>query len=50
MMQWLAGGVILVIWLIGVLAGKGGFLHILLLTGISIIVVETLQRIRTTQG
>jgi hypothetical protein len=41
---------LLTIWVIGILMGKGRFLHILLLCGIALIVVETAAIWRAKQG
>ena len=40
-------GVLWVIWLVLVLAGKGGFVHLLLLSGIGVAVVEIVTVYRT---
>ncbi len=44
--------VILSVWLVLVLAGKGGFAHLLLLNGLGVAVVDIMTVIRTrlTQG
>ncbi|MBV9209266.1 MAG: hypothetical protein JOZ52_01485 [Acidobacteria bacterium] len=39
-MLWILSGVMLLIWIIGLLFHKGGFLHILLLFAIALIVVQ----------
>jgi hypothetical protein len=39
-MLWVIAVALVVVWLVGVLFHKGGFLHILLLVAISIIVVQ----------
>ena len=39
--------ILLAVWLILVLIGKGGFVHILLLTGMGIVFVEILIFLRT---
>jgi hypothetical protein len=40
-------GVLLLIWLLLVLMGKGGFVHILLLNGLGLAAVEIMTSIRT---
>ena len=40
-------GVLLVIWLMLVLLGKGGFVHLLLLSSIGLVVVEMMVVYRT---
>ena len=40
-MLWILGGVLIAVWFVlKVILGKGGFTHILLLTGISLLIVE----------
>ena len=39
-------GALLGIWLVLVVAGKGGFVHILLLCGISILLVDLVSKYR----
>ena len=43
----LIAGVLLVVWLMLVLIGKGGFVHILLLNGIGVAVVDLMTVVRT---
>ena len=37
---WLIGGGLLLVWLVCVLLGKGGFIHILLFSGIAVVIVQ----------
>lgn len=37
---WILGGGLLVVWLLSVLAGKGGFIHILFFSGVAIVIVQ----------
>lgn len=39
-------GTLLGIWLVLVIAGKGGFVHILLLSGISVLAVDLVSKYR----
>jgi hypothetical protein len=39
-----------VVWLIGVLLGKGGFLHVLLLCAVAVAVVQWMAERRATGG
>lgn len=43
----LIAGIILGIWFILVLMGKGGFVHLLLLNGIGVLSVEVMTMIRS---
>ncbi len=43
----LIAGILLVTWLVLVLVGKGGFVHILLLNGIGVAVVEMMTMVRS---
>ena len=43
----LIAGILLVTWLVLVLIGKGGFVHILLLNGLGVATVEIMTIIRT---
>jgi len=49
-MIWGIAGTLFAIWLIGVLLGKGGFLHILLLCAIAVAVVQWMAERRATRG
>jgi uncharacterized membrane protein YiaA len=37
---WIIAIVLFVVWLVGVLAGKGGFIHILILCAVGVAVVQ----------
>lgn len=43
----LIAGILLVTWLLLVIIGKGGFVHILLLNGLGVAAVEIMTIIRT---
>lgn len=48
-MIWLIAAALYLAWLIGLLLGKGGFLHILLLCAIAITVVQSVAQRRATK-
>ena len=48
-MIWTIALVLFVVWLAGVIFGKGGFLHILLLCAVAIVVVQLVGRYRAAQ-
>ncbi|MEJ7655101.1 MAG: hypothetical protein WKH64_18080 [Chloroflexia bacterium] len=50
MFFWFVALALFVVWLLGVLLGKGGFLHILLLCTIAIVVVQFVAARRAAQG
>jgi uncharacterized membrane protein len=50
MFFWIVALALFLIWLLGVLLGKGGFLHILLLCVIAIVVVQFVADRRAAQG
>ncbi|MFN2456427.1 MAG: hypothetical protein ABR577_19705 [Pyrinomonadaceae bacterium] len=45
-MLWLLSCVLLIIWLAMVLFGKGGFVHIILLSAVSLFVIEWVAKRR----
>lgn len=47
MRLWLLGGALVAVWLILLLVGKSGFIHILLLTAISIFGIQLLAHRKT---
>jgi uncharacterized membrane protein len=47
---WLVSIILFLMWLVCVLAGKGGFIHILILCAVAIAVVEWAARRRAAQG
>lgn len=47
MRLWLLGGALVAVWLILLLKGKSGFIHILLLTAISIFGIQLLAHRKT---
>jgi hypothetical protein len=49
-MIWGIAGTLFAVWLIGVLLGKGGFLHVLLLCAIAVAVVQWMAERRATRG
>ena len=49
-MIWGIAGTLFAVWLIGVLFGKGGFLHVLLLCAIAVAVVQWMAERRATRG
>lgn len=49
-MLWLIALALLVAWLIGLLFGKGGFLHILILCAVAIAVVQWAAERRAARG
>jgi hypothetical protein len=50
MVQWIIAGALLAVWLVALLLGKGGFIHILLLCAIALIVVQAVAERRAAQG
>ena len=50
MMIWGIALTLFMIWLIGVLLGRGGFIHVLLLCAISVAVVQWMAERRATRG
>jgi hypothetical protein len=48
-MLWYVGGAFLLVWLINLLLGKGGFIHLLLLCGISTLLIEIMAIYRASQ-
>ncbi len=50
MFFWIVALALFLVWLLGVLLGKGGFLHILLLCAIAIVVVQFVAARRAAQG
>lgn len=49
-LNWIVSIILFVIWLALVLAGKGGFVHIIILCAVSIAVVEWAAHRRAAQG
>jgi hypothetical protein len=49
-MIWGIALTLFLIWLVGVLLGKGGFIHVLLLCAISVAVVQWMSERRATRG
>jgi hypothetical protein len=49
-MLWLLAGILFALWGLGLLLGKGGFLHMLLLAGLAVVVVQVAYKIRAAQG
>jgi len=47
---WLVALALFVAWLVGVLAGKGGFIHILILCAVAVAFVQWLADRRASQG
>lgn len=47
---WLGALALFVAWLIGLLAGRGGFLHILILCAVAVAFVQWLADRRASQG
>ena len=47
---WLVALALFVAWLIGVLAGRGGFIHILILCAVAVAFVQWLADRRASQG
>jgi hypothetical protein len=47
---WGIAGALFAVWLIGVLMGRGGFIHILLLCAVSVAVVQWLAERRAARG
>jgi hypothetical protein len=45
-MLWIVGSLLLLIWATGLLLHKGGFIHVLLLAGAAVIIVECVARYR----
>ncbi len=50
MFFWFVAFALFIVWLLGVLLSKGGFLHILLLCAIAIVVVQFVADRRAAQG
>lgn len=48
-MVWLVAFALFVVWLIGVLIGRGGFVHILLLCAIAVALVQWVSDYRAAQ-
>jgi hypothetical protein len=48
-MLWLVGGAFLLVWLIALVLGKGGFIHLLLLCAIATLFIEILATYRASQ-
>ncbi len=49
-MLWLIAGILFVIWLVGLLFGRGGFLHVPILCAVSIALVQWVANRRAAQG
>ncbi|HLL72265.1 MAG TPA: hypothetical protein VK363_12565 [Pyrinomonadaceae bacterium] len=49
-MIWGIAGALFAVWLAGVLMGKGGFIHVLLLCAISVAVVQWMAERRAARG
>jgi uncharacterized membrane protein YiaA len=49
-MIWGIALALFVLWLTGVLLGKGGFIHVLLLCAVSVAVVQWMAERRATRG
>jgi hypothetical protein len=49
-MIWGIAVTLFALWLVGVLLGKGGFLHVLLLCAIAVAVVRWMAERRATRG
>jgi uncharacterized membrane protein YiaA len=47
---WLIALALFAAWLVGVLAGKGGFIHILILCAVSVAFVQWMADRRASQG
>jgi hypothetical protein len=47
---WLIAIILFVVWLVGVLVGKGGFIHILILCAVAIAVVQWAKHRRAARG
>jgi uncharacterized membrane protein len=47
---WLIALILFVVWLVQVLRGKGGFVHILILCAVAIAVVQWAARRRAARG
>ncbi|HEX8181787.1 MAG TPA: hypothetical protein VF525_19760 [Pyrinomonadaceae bacterium] len=47
---WIITLVLLVVWLVGLMLGKGGFLHILLLCAVSLALVQWIAERRGRQA
>ena len=47
---WLLALALFVAWLVGVLAGKGGFIHILILCAVAVAFVQWVADRRASQG
>jgi hypothetical protein len=49
-MIWGIAATLFAVWLIGVLLGKGGFIHVLLLCAIAVAVVQWMAERRASRG
>ncbi|MDQ3755709.1 MAG: hypothetical protein M3371_13375 [Acidobacteriota bacterium] len=49
-MLWIVAGILFIIWLVGLLLGKGGFLHVLILCAVAIALVQWVADRRAAQG
>ncbi|HYP00614.1 MAG TPA: lmo0937 family membrane protein [Pyrinomonadaceae bacterium] len=50
MVIWGIAVTLFVVWLVGVLLGKGGFIHVLLLCAVSVAVVQWMAERRAARG
>ena len=50
MIIWLIALALFVAWLVGLLLGRGGFLHILILCAVAVAFVQLVARHRASQG
>ena len=50
MIIWLIALALFVAWLVGLLLGRGGFLHILILCSVAVAFVQWVARRRASQG
>jgi len=48
--MWIIAGALFLVWLIVVLAGRGGFIHILLLCALTVAIVQFVADRRAARG
>ncbi len=48
--MWIIAGALFLVWLIGVLTGRGGFIHILLLCALTVAIVQFVADRRAARG
>lgn len=46
---WLLSGILLGLWFVGLLFGRGGFLHILLLSAVAVFAIQAMHELRARQ-